>query len=100
MAAGRFRASARRRRRRTATWQWSVRGELRPVAGGEPEIWLHLAAHARVWRDCQRCLQPVALDLDVSRPRCVSCADEATASALDADSEDDVLVREPPPRPA
>ncbi len=70
---------------------WSVRGQLRPVPGGESEIWLHLAARGRVWRECQRCLQPVALDLEVSRPlRFV--ADEATAAALDAESEDDVLV--------
>jgi len=70
---------------------WSVRGEQRPVAGRGPEIWLHVAAQARVWRDCQRCLEPVALDLDVVRAlRFV--ADEATAEALDADSEDDVLA--------
>jgi uncharacterized protein len=70
---------------------WSVRGQLRPVAGGEAEVWLHLAARAKVWRECQRCLQPVALDLEVSRPlRFV--ADETTAAALDADSDDDVLV--------
>ena len=38
-----------------------------------------------------RCLQPVALDLEVLRPlRFV--ADETTAAALDADSDDDVLV--------
>ena len=70
---------------------WSVRGQLRPVAGGEAEVWLQLAARAKVWRECQRCLQPVALDLEVSRPlRFV--ADETTAAALDANSEDDVLV--------
>ena len=70
---------------------WSIRGQRRPVPGGEPEIWLHLAAQARLWRDCQRCLQPVALDLDVARAlRFV--ADEATAEAMDAESEDDVLA--------
>lgn len=71
--------------------QWSVRGEQRPAAGREPEIWLHVVAHACVWRDCQRCLEPVALHLDVARAlRFV--ADEALAEALDADSEDDVLA--------
>jgi len=70
---------------------WSVRGQTRVVAGGEPEVWLHLTARARLWRDCQRCLQPVALDLDVARAlRFVG--DEATAEALDAESEDDVLA--------
>ncbi|HEY6087881.1 MAG TPA: YceD family protein, partial [Burkholderiaceae bacterium] len=71
--------------------RWSALAQQRPVAGGEPEIWLHLMAQARVWRDCQRCLQPVAIELDVARAlRFV--ADEATAEALDAESEDDVLA--------
>lgn len=71
--------------------QWSVRGEQRAVAGAQAEIWLHLTLRARLWRDCQRCLQPVAIDLDLARAlRFV--ADEATAEALDAESEDDVLA--------
>ena len=70
---------------------WSARGQQRAVPGGEAEVWLHLTACARIWRDCQRCLQPVALDLGVARAfRFV--ADEATAEALDAESEDDVLA--------
>ena len=70
---------------------WSVRGQRRPVPGGEDEIWLHLGARARVWRECQRCLLPVALDLEVARPlRFV--ATEEQAAALDAESEDDVLA--------
>ncbi len=70
---------------------WSATGQLRHVPGGEPQTWLHLAAKARVWRDCQRCLHPVALDLEVARAlRFV--ANEATAEALDAESEDDVLA--------
>jgi uncharacterized protein len=70
---------------------WSARGQLRSVAGGDAEVWLHVAARARVQRECQRCLQPVLLDLDAARAlRFV--ADEATAEALDAESEDDVLA--------
>jgi len=70
---------------------WSLRGQRRPVAGGEAETWLYLSAQARVWLECQRCLQPVAVDLNVARAlRFV--ADEATAEALDAESEDDVLA--------
>lgn len=70
---------------------WSVRGEQRALPGARAETWLHLTVQARVWRDCQRCLQPVALDLDLARAlRFV--ADEATAEALDAESEDDVLA--------
>lgn len=71
--------------------RWSARGKLRLVAGAAPETWLHLGARARLWRDCQRCLQPVALDLEIDRAiRFV--ADEASAQALDAESDDDVLA--------
>ncbi len=70
---------------------WSVRGEQRAVPGAQAEIWLHLTVRAHVWRDCQRCLQPVALALDLARAlRFVG--DEATAEALDAECEDDVLA--------
>jgi uncharacterized protein len=70
---------------------WTLRGRQRAVAGGEAETWLHLSARAVVQLECQRCLQPVALILDVARAlRFV--ADEATAEALDAESEDDVLA--------
>ena len=70
---------------------WTARGESRESAGRQPETWLHLGARARIWRDCQRCLEPMALDLEIARAlRFV--ADEATAEALDANSEDDVLA--------
>lgn len=70
---------------------WSVHGQQRLVPGGDAEIWLHLAAQAPVGRECQRCLQPLMLDLEVSRSlRFV--ASEAVAAALDAESEDDVLA--------
>ena len=70
---------------------WSARGQLRPVVGADPEIWLHVAAHAQVRLACQRCLKAVTLDLDATRAlRFV--ADEATAQALDAECEDDVLA--------
>ena len=72
---------------------WSARFTRRAVPGGRPEARLHLQAQARVQRDCQRCLQPVAIDVTVDRAlRFV--ADEATAAALDADSEEDVLAAE------
>jgi uncharacterized protein len=70
---------------------WSARFEQRALPGGARQCWLHLRADARVWRDCQRCLQPVALDLAVDRwLRFVP--DEETAAAQDADSEEDLLV--------
>lgn len=73
---------------------WSVRGELRPVPGDAPQVWLHLRAHAAVWLACQRCLNPMLQTLDVDRPiRFVRGEDQA--EVLDADSEDDVLALEP-----
>ncbi|MCH2240463.1 MAG: YceD family protein [Aquabacterium sp.] len=70
---------------------WAVTGLLRPVAGGEPEVWLHLRAHADVPLSCQRCLQPMVEHLAIER-QARFVADEATAAELDAVLEDDVLV--------
>jgi uncharacterized protein len=70
---------------------WSARFEQRREHGGAPQACLHLQAHARVARECQRCLQPVLLVLDVDRAFCFA-PNEDEAAALDADSEDDVLV--------
>jgi len=71
--------------------RWQVRGESRRVAGGLPQVWLHLHAQAVAWPTCQRCLQPFRQPLVVDRAlRFVD--DEAQAEALDADSEDDVLA--------
>jgi uncharacterized protein len=71
--------------------EWSARFEQRRVPAGAPQVWLQLQAHARVARECQRCLQPVLLALDVDRAfRFLASEDEA--AALDAESEDDMLV--------
>lgn len=71
--------------------RWSARGELRPVTGGEPELWLHLAADTSAWLTCQRCLQPMAEPLAVdTRIRFVR--GEAQAEALDGEEEYDVLA--------
>lgn len=70
---------------------WQTEGEMRPVRGGAPEVWLHVGAEAVVNLECQRCLRPVAVTLAVQRSfRFVP--DEETAAQIDADSEDDVLV--------
>lgn len=80
--------------------QWQAQGQWRNVLGqsvpytqsevmGQP--WLHLEIHTEVARHCQRCLQPMVLPVAVDRDyRFV--ADEATASAQDEDSLEDVLV--------
>jgi hypothetical protein len=63
----------------------------RPVAGGDPEIWLHLMAHAEVVLQCQRCLQPTLERLTVDR-RFRFVRNEDEAARLDEESEDDVLA--------
>lgn len=69
---------------------WQARGETRKV-GGARQPWLHLAAHARLLLPCQRCLQPVAQDLEVDRwIRFVE--GEEQAAEMDEESEDDVLA--------
>jgi uncharacterized protein len=70
---------------------WSGRFEQRRVHGGAPQVWLHLQAQARVALECQRCLQPVLMALDVDRAFRFA-HDEDEAAALDADSEEDVLA--------
>lgn len=70
---------------------WHAEGESRPVRGGEPEIWLHLAAKARISLVCQRCLSPVETELEAERSFRFVAGEEAAAQ-LDADSEDDVLA--------
>ena len=70
---------------------WSARGEARPVRGGEPQFWLAVQADARVPLQCQRCLKPVTVPLQVDR-RFLFVPGEDAAAQLDADSEDDVLA--------
>ncbi|HET6600154.1 MAG TPA: DUF177 domain-containing protein [Burkholderiaceae bacterium] len=70
--------------------EWRARGERRGVRG-EAQIWLHLEAHAKLALECQRCLRPVVVSVDVQRSlRFVQGED--LAAQLDADSEDDVLA--------
>jgi uncharacterized protein len=70
---------------------WSARGELRQPRVGDPEIWLHLQASARLWLQCQRCLQ--AVDTAVSFDRAIRFVrSEEEAATLDADIDDDVLA--------
>ncbi len=70
---------------------WSARGEMRPVKGGEPQVWLHVAAQAQVGLVCQRCLQPMAEALVVARSF-LFVPTEEEAQALDEELDDDVLV--------
>ncbi|HKX95630.1 MAG TPA: DUF177 domain-containing protein [Methylibium sp.] len=70
---------------------WSARGLCRRRPGAAPEWRLELSARAVLRLECQRCLQPVETVVEFDRPlRFV--AGEEEASALDADSDEDVLV--------
>jgi len=70
---------------------WTATGELRGLPGGETQVWLHLTVDASLPMTCQRCLHPVDVPLAVARAfRFV--ADEATAEALDDESEEDLLA--------
>lgn len=71
--------------------EWTATGEVRNPLHVQPEIWLHLRAGATLPLTCQRCLQPVDVDVEVERSfRFV--ADEETASAQDDESEEDLLA--------
>lgn len=71
--------------------RWTAQGESRDRGHVRPEAWLHLHADAHLQLICQRCLQPVEMEVNVDRSfRFVP--DEATAAAEDDDSEEDVLA--------
>lgn len=70
---------------------WSAEGELRPRPGGEPQVWLHLHARTVLGMECQRCLRPVHVALEVERAFRFE-RDESAAAQADLDSEEDVLA--------
>lgn len=70
---------------------WQAHGEIRTALGGMSQVWLRLKVTAAFPMECQRCLTPVDVPLEVDREfRFV--ADEATAEALDDESEEDLLA--------
>ena len=69
---------------------WQAQGELRPVTGSAPEVWLRLSVQASLSMRCQRCLGAMGVPLDLDRwIRFVP--DAGQADTLDAELEDDVL---------
>ena len=72
-----------------STVHWQARGQR--VAGPDPAIWLHVGARTSIALQCQRCLAPVDVEVEVDR-RFRFVRGEAAAAALDATSEDDVLA--------
>jgi uncharacterized protein len=80
--------------RADSTVQWQALGELRPRAGADDEVWLHLQAQATVPLTCQRCMSVVETPVEVDQwYRFV--ASEDIAMAEDDQSEEDLLVMEP-----
>lgn len=73
---------------------WSACGSRKAVVGGEDQIRLHLQAGTALQLTCQRCLQPMTVQLDV-RPSLRFVRGEAQAEALDEDSDEDVLALTP-----
>jgi uncharacterized protein len=70
---------------------WQLQGRAVSQAGDADQIWLHLRATVHLPMQCQRCLTPVVETVAAERSfRFV--ADEATAAALDDESEEDILV--------
>lgn len=72
-----------------ATWQ--ARGEARRTGAGSPQTRLHLQARCPIALLCQRCLNPVRLDVTATRSF-LFVAGEQAAAELDESSEDDVLA--------
>ena len=70
---------------------WEAVGEVRTAMGGVSQVWIRIHVRASFPMECQRCLTPVDVPLEVAREfRFV--ADEATAEALDDDCEEDLLA--------
>lgn len=73
---------------------WRVQAELRDAADADPQVWLQLEASAAIPMICQRCLNPVVVQV-TSQQAFRFVADEATAEIEDDASEEDVLVLTP-----
>ena len=70
---------------------WQLQGRALPQSGGADQIWLDVQASVSLPMQCQRCLGTVVQTVQAERSfRFV--ADEATAAALDDESEEDILV--------
>ena len=73
---------------------WRAGGELRAAADGSVRPALHLEVDFDAPMTCQRCMGEVLTPIHIDR-HLVFVPDEATAAALDDDSEDDVLELTP-----
>ena len=71
--------------------RWQLQGRMVPVTGGAAQVGLLLRAEVDLVQQCQRCLTPVVEKVMAERDF-LFVADEATAEAMDEDSDADVLV--------
>jgi uncharacterized protein len=71
--------------------EWHVEGGRRVLLGAGVQPSLRVEATTEVTLECQRCLQPMRMDLEADR-RIFFVEGEDTAAALDAENEDDVLA--------
>ena len=74
--------------------RWRVAGERAVLAGAGTQPALGIGAATEVTLECQRCLQPMRLPLQVER-RIFFVDGEDAAAALDAECDDDVLALAP-----
>lgn len=73
---------------------WQAAAELRPGAGAEEDVWLHLQAKTSLPLICQRCMGTVTTPLEVDQwYRFV--ATEEIAMEQDDEAEEDLLVMTP-----
>lgn len=71
---------------------WTVRGELRPDAKGQPQVWLFLSVATSLPLTCQRCLGPVDVPVQMIERAFRFVETEAQAELEDDASPEDVLV--------
>lgn len=71
---------------------WAARGSLREVPAGAPELRLALQANTTVGLICQRCLQPLAVDLAIDRTFRFARDDEEAAQLDQVAEDEDVLA--------
>lgn len=71
--------------------KWRARGRVEREGTATAQRWMHLVARVPVEMTCQRCLQPVAVDLVVDNHFRLA-RDESEAERLDATIETDVLA--------
>ena len=76
------------------TLDWQATGGARKAANGSVYPSVHLQVQATLPLTCQRCMGEVTEAVEVDR-HFLFVADEATAAALDDESDDDVLAIAP-----